>query len=374
MPTPADKVRLLVAGKFHEDWESYEIDSDLLTPADAWHVTLGLADGRMPPDVAAGAPVEVRVGDETVMTGRIDEIDHQVAKGSHSFSLSGRDGAAALVDCAAPIFVKRKAALAEIVTALVREFGVTKHRIDAATTRTREKINVEPGDTAWDALAHAAEANGLWPWFEPDGTLVVGGPDYSKPEVATLILRRTGKGNNVISLNKRESVAERYSLLTVYGQTHGTEQETGKNNLKATEKDTGVTWHRPKIVTDHEADSTAVCQDRARKLIADARLHGFTLSAQVKGHRIVAPSQPADGKLWQPGQRVRVISEPHQIDTVFFLMARKFSGGRDRGAVTELTLKEDRVWTLDAHPHKRKHRRGKNSTPGEIVDVPGGAS
>ena len=55
-------------------------------------------------------------------------------------------------------------------------------------------------------------------------------------------------------------------------------------------------------------------------------------------------------------------------------MARKFSGGRDRGAVSELTLKEDRVWTLDAYPHKRKHRHGKNSTPGEIHAVPGSAS
>ncbi len=49
---------------------------------------------------------------------------------------------------------------------------------------------MEPGDTAWDALVHVAEANGLWPWFDPDGTLVVGGPKYDAPEQATLILAR----------------------------------------------------------------------------------------------------------------------------------------------------------------------------------------
>ena len=223
---------------------------------------------------------------------------------------------------------------------------------------------------------HAAEANGLWPWFDPDGTLVVGGPDYSKPEVATLIMRRDGRGNNVLSLDLRRSIAERYSHLTVLGQTHGTEAETGKHNLGAKYEDPEMKAiaYRPKIVTDHESDNTAVAKARAQKLLSDAKMHGTTLTAKVKGHRIIAPGQPEDNKLWQPGQRVRVFSEPHGIDEVWFLIGRKFIGGRGDGAVTELTLKQDRVWVLKAHPHKRRHRRGKNSSPGQIIDVNGGTS
>lgn len=370
MPTPADNVELLVAGKVHGDWSSYEIDSDLLVPADAWHVTLGMTDGKMPPDVAAGAPVVVKIGGETVMTGRVDEISHQVGKTSHTFTMSGRDQAAVLVDCSAPVFVARMASLNEIVAKIVRALGITKIRIDADATRMREKINIEPGDSAWDALAHAAEANGLWPWFDPDGTLVIGGPDYSAPVVATLVLRKSGKGNNVLSLAKQESVHGRYSEVTVLGQTHGTDLEQGKHALRATAKDDGVSWHRPKIVMDSEADNYAVCRDRARKTISDSRLNGLTLSAVVQGHRIVAPGLDADGKLWKPGQRVHVFSEPHEINGVFFLMARKFTRSRMDGKRTALTLKEDGMWVTNAHPHKNKHRRGKNSLPGAILDVP----
>ena len=281
MPTPADTVELLIAGQAHGDWSSYEIDSDLLTPADAWHVTLGMTDGRMPPDVVVGAPVEVRVGGETVMIGRVDEINHQVSKTSHTFTMSWRDQAAVLVDCSAPVFVAKMVDLKEIVAKTVRTLGITKIRIDADATRTREKINVEPGDSAWDTLAHAAEANGLWPWFDPDGTLVIGGPDYSTPVVATLVLRKSGKSNNVLSLAKQESVHGRYSEVTVLGQTHGTEMEQGKHALRGSWKDDGVSWYRPKIVTDHEADNTAVCVDRAHKLISDSRLNGLTLSAEA---------------------------------------------------------------------------------------------
>lgn len=367
MPTPSNEVSLLIGGKVHSRWSGYEIDSDLLIPADAWQVQLGLPQGVIPPLVAEGAAVEVRIGRDTVLTGHIDVVGHPISKSSHTLTLSGRDGAAVLVDCSAPIFTARQASLAEIVANVVKPLGISKIRIDAASSATREKVSVEPGDTAWDTLVAAAEANGLWPWFEPDGTLVIGGPDYSRPPVASLILRKNGKGNNVIELNPERSMAERYSHITVLGQAHGTAVEAGRHAIKATVRDPAVTVYRPRIVVDPDVENTAAAQARARKLLSDSRLKGLTLTAKVKGHRT------SDGVLWQPGQRVHVISEPHEIDAVFFLMARKFQGGREQGKTTTLTLKEDGVWVLDAHPHKRAKKRAKGHTKDgkelEIVDV-----
>lgn len=383
MPTPrskspgalhSDAVRLFVGGKVHDDWSSYAIDSDLLTPADAWHTSLVLREGDLPDAVVPGAIIEVRLGEDLILSGRIDDIEDEISKGGVVFDITGRDPAAALLDCSSPIFTAQMVSLADIVTKVVRPFGIEKIRIDADSTRLREKINVEPGDTAWETLVNAAEANGLWPWFEPDGTLVVGGPDYEAEPVATLVLRRSGKGNNVISLRRKRSIAGRYSEVTVLGQKRGTGTEEGKHALKATEKDIGVTWYRPRIVVDYEAESEAVCRSRARKLLADSRLKGFTLQATVDGHRIVAPGTKADGQVWRPGQRVRVISERQNIDAVFFLMGRKFTGGRNQGKRTILVLKEDRAWVMDAHPHKKKHRLGKNEAPLQILDVSKGAA
>jgi prophage tail gpP-like protein len=364
MPTPVkEDVELLIGGKVHRDWSSYEIDSDVLTPADGWAVSLGLNEGKIPPDVVEGAPVKVLVGGELVLTGYVDDIDHSVSKTSHTFSMSGRDLAADLVDCSAPIFTAKLVSLQQVASKITSLFRIKAPLIDADLTRVREKISIEPGDTAWDALARAAEANGLWPWFEPDGTLVVGGPDYSTPVVATLILRRDGDGNNVLSLAKHNSMNGRYSKVTVYGQTPGTDTEQGKPNQHGAWSDDGVIRHRPKIVVDHECDSPAVCRDRAHKIISDSRLNGLTLSAVVQGHRI------AEGQLWKPMQRIHVISEPHEIDGVFFLMTRKFTRNRHDGTRTALTLKEDGVWVIDAHPHKNQHRRGKNAMPGKIIPV-----
>jgi prophage tail gpP-like protein len=387
---PVDKVAVLVGGKAHEEWESYEIDSDLLTPADAWRVRLGLppdssGDSAIPEDVAPGAACQVRVGADLVMTGRIDDVRIRLDKRSHSLEILGRDGAATLLDCSAPLMGGRKLGLEEIIAKVVRPLGLKKIRIDAdkAVTRQREKINVEPGDTAWDTLAHAAEANGLWPWFEPDGTLVVGGPDYSdatNPPVAVLVLnpRKAGEPNgtgetNVESMERRESVAERYSTITVLGQTHGTEDEGGKHGLKssAVDPDLEGRWPRRKIVTDYEADSVAVCRSRAQKLLADSRLKGFELRVEVQGHRINAPSMPGHGKLWTPGQRALVFAPPIGLVGTYFLMGRTFALSRTSGTTTRLSLREDKVWILEAHPHKRKHRKGKNYSP-DVTDETGG--
>ena len=372
MSMQPDEVEIKIGDVTHKGWTHYEIDSDLLTPADAWRVTLAQPVVVLPPGVVEGATVEVRLNRDTVLSGRLDERVLTVSAGQHELQLSGRDGAGVLLDCSSQLLSMRNQTLDAIVAKVVRPMGISRIRIDAAGKPTREKVNTEPGDTAWDSLRRASEANGLWPWFEPDGTLVVGGPRYDLPTVATLTLRADGKGNNVLNLAEHRSIVDRFSEVTVYGQAHasgsGTGERDGRNNIKTTVYDSGVVGYRPKVVVDHEAINADIARARGRKVISDGRLKAYTLNALVRGHRT------DDGLLWTPGQRVVVRSEPHGLDGVYFLMARRFTGDKTVGQRTQLTLKEDGVWVLDAHPSQRKHRRGKNSLPGKIVDLSTGAT
>ncbi len=375
MPTPVE-VELLIGGKAHRGWTHYDIDSDLFIPADAYRVGLSKTEMLLPPEVKEGASVEVRLVREgntsVVLNGCLDDRLLDVHKAGQDLQLSGRDGAGVLLDCSAAIISMRQLSIDDVVAKIVRPLGVTRIRIDAENKLLREKVNTEPGDTAWDTLRRAAEANGLWPWFEPDGTLVVGRPNYDQPPVATLVLRRDGKGNNVERLTEQRSISDRFSEVTVLGQAHaggsGGGERAGRNNVRAVVRDDGMTIFRPKVVVDHEAINEEVARARGRKIISDARLKSYTLTATRLGH------YTDDGVAWAPGQRIAVKSEPHDIDGVFFLTARRFSSNKRIGKVTTLTLKEDRVWLLDAHPSRRKHRRGKNSVPGKVVDLTGGAT
>lgn len=348
MPTPDNTVTLLINGKTHGQWTNYDIVSDLLTPADDFSVTLGRPVDAKPDTVRAGDKVEVRVDGDTVLSGRIDRVQTVTEKGGKTLTIQGRDDAGVLLDCSAPLFNAQDMDLNQIIEKIVKPLGLAKIRIDAAKTDKTHKVQIEPGSRAWDALLEYAEANGLWPWLEPDGTLVIGGPDYTAAPVAELVLRTNGQNNNIKRLEVNRDMAARYSEVTVLAQSH-----SGKNNIKATAKDESVKLHRPLIVTEPDIDSQAQAQRKAKKRLADSRLEGLTITATVQGHRT------DDGTLWQPGQRINVLSELDGIDAVYFLMARTFTGGRGQPTETVLTLKEDGAWVLDADPPKKKQGAGK---------------
>ncbi|HHC2801150.1 TPA: phage baseplate assembly protein [Klebsiella pneumoniae] len=391
-----DKVSVIVGGKVHSDWSGYGIDSDFLIPADAWSMRLGLPAGIFPEGVARGIPVQVRVGPDVVMSGRIDRVSRTVSRDQVSLSVTGRDGAAILVDCASPVLTSRQASLEEVIAQVVRPLGIKNIELHAESSIRNDKITTEPGERAWDILLRACAGRGLWPWFRPDGTLVIGGPDYTAAPVATLVMRRSGKGNNLLSLTDESSMERSFSRLTVLaqGHAHSTNKkkslvidvsstdsmtvtegvdttdteletglpETGQHGLTFTVEDPTVAYYRPQVVVMHDADDLEQVRYRARKMMADARLEGYSLIARVQGHRT------SDGVLWEPGQRIHVISEPHGIDAVYFLMGREFTGGRPGGAVTTLRLKEDGVWIPDAFPKKKKGRK-KRKKKETIIDV-----
>lgn len=395
-----DKVSVIVGGKVHSDWSGYGIDSDFLIPADAWSMRLGLPDGIFPEGVARGVPVQVRVGPDVVMSGRIDRVSRTVSRDQVSLSVTGRDGAAILVDCASPLLTSRQTSLEEVIAQVVRPLGIKNIELHAESSIRNDKITTEPGERAWDILLRACAGRGLWPWFRPDGTLVIGGPDYTAAPVATLVMRRSGEGNNLLSLTDESSMERSFSRLTVLAQGHAhstnnkkelgiidvsssdsltvsgdtdtTETEldtglpeTGQHGLQFVVEDPTVTYYRPQVVVMHDADDLEQVRYRARKMMADARLEGYSLIARVQGHRT------SDGVLWEPGQRIHVISEPHGIDAIYFLMGREFTGGRPGGAVTTLRLKEDGVWIPDAWSKKKKARKGRKKKKQEtaIIDV-----
>ena len=253
----------------------------------------------------------------------------------------------------------------------------------------------------------AAAGRGLHPWFDPDGTLVIGGPDYNQPPVADLIMRRDGQGNNLISLSDSRNIQGCFSELTILAQSHATttsnkklpirpvdvsrsapqafsvsvdasddtddkaavSSTSGQHSMKIKVSDPTVPYYRPQILTSGDVDNQEQLQYRAKKAMADARLSGLDIVAEVYGHRI------PNGELWTPGQRVHIQSELHGIDDIFFLMGRTFIGGRPGGAVTQLRFKEDAVWIPDAFPKQKKGKKGsKKKGKDQIrpVDVSGG--
>ncbi|SEE38265.1 phage baseplate assembly protein [Pseudomonas costantinii] len=365
---PVPSIRLAIGGLAHDTWDGWSIESDLLTPADAFELELHTKNAiRLPDVIKEGAPCSLTLDGDRVLTGQIDEFEHDISRRGISMRINGRDLAAPLVDCSSPFVSMREASLAQILDQVVKPLGAYKVEIRADQAKTRRRVQIEPGQTAWEALLQVAEANGLWPWVEPDGRLIIGGPDYTTQPVGVLVMREDGVGNNVERLSVRRSIANRYSQITVLGQ-HGQYANDGldtkRSHLRSQVQDETLARRgifRPKVIVDSSSENQDMATTRARKLLADSRLEGFEIRAVVKGHRA------DNGQVWTPGQRVIVRSEPHGLNDTYFLMSRTLRLARGEGAITELRLREDKMWVLDGN--KLKKHKGKSNPDAAFIQM-----
>ena len=173
-------VAVRIGGKEHRDWQSYDIDSDFLIPADGFDFDIGLPHGQTELPDLSGESCEVVINGEVVLTGIIDSQRHNKSKGSRDLRLSGRDLAALLVDCSAPQLNVQSMTVLDAAKKLAAPWPQIKAVVLKAEDNPKlDKIDIEPGETVWQALTHIANSVGLHPWFEPGGTLVV--CEFSSP-------------------------------------------------------------------------------------------------------------------------------------------------------------------------------------------------
>lgn len=350
-----------IDGKQHKQWKSYDIDSDFLIPADAFSFELGMsADQTRIPDFS-GKTVQVRVNGTLVLTGIVDSTHHILRKGERSYRLNGRDKASLLVDCSAPMTNVKGLSVLDAVKKIVQPLGVEQVVLRAEKNPTLDKVDIDVGETAWEAIMRCANSAGLHCWFEPDGVLVVGGADYRSEPVATLRLTRFGEHNNISHVELERNVAQRFSEVTFLGQKHGREGDKNKNDLKWVYQDPTMPIRKPKTVVLGDVENLEALQKQARKQLSDWQLEGFDLKITVPDHKT------ENGVLWMNGQRVHIVLEEYEIDDIFFLMGRRFTLSRQGGTQTELRFKQDGVWTPDAYQasaEQARHRHEKSGKKG----------
>lgn len=352
-----------IDGQQHKHWQSYDIDSDFLIPADSFNFELGKSSEMTVLPNFTGKTATVKINGETVLTGIVDSTQHGISKKGRSYAINGRDRASLLLDCSAPQINVKGSSLLGAVKKIVTPLGIKNVTLKAEHNPTLDKVDIDVGETAWDAIMRCANSAGLHCWFDPAGVLVVGGADYSTPPVATLSVQLSDHlKNNVADATLSFDVSQSYSEVTFLAQKHGKSSDSAKHDFKWVYKNPELGVYKPKTVVLGDVENLEALKKQAKKQIADWQLESFNLTLIVPDHKT------QDGTLWQAGQRVHVICEEYGIDAIFFLMGRRFMLSRFGGTQTELRLKQDGIWTPDAYAAKSesaRKRKGKKRRKGE---------
>ncbi|MGX2947345.1 phage baseplate assembly protein [Frederiksenia canicola] len=209
-----NNVELYLNGKICSGWTSVNVIRSLESMSGSFELGIALRPEDDVSVLAAGSAMQLKIQDNTVITGYVDKLSQRISSEEKVISLSGRDKTADLIDCAAlyPSGQFKQQNLQQIATTLCAPFGITVSW-QVKDTKAAEKIpvwQIEPGETVFDTLSKLARHKGVMMTSDVEGNLLFTEP--SKSAVAELTL-----GQNVLALELDDDWSNRFSLYRVMG-------------------------------------------------------------------------------------------------------------------------------------------------------------
>jgi len=305
----AESVQLILNGEAFEGFESGTVTQALDAALVATTFTLGYAP-RVAPElervrIEAGDEVTLRVGDEDLVTGYVDDDAMSYDARSSQLQVAGRSRVADVLDCSAIHRARRfrDQTVFELAQALLRDYPITV--IDAggdATALPIERFALQDGESIAEALTRAARLRGVF-LQDVGGDLVI--TRVGGQSTRTIISRAT----NVLTATRRRSWRERFSEYQFRGQTRATDTVNG---LQAAQighviEDRAVTRLRRLRVSAH-ADRRG---DMGRRAILERNVRAGRserLSYELAGWTT------EEGDLWRPNTKVRVVDDWLEVE------------------------------------------------------------
>ncbi|OGQ60737.1 MAG: hypothetical protein A3J24_06395 [Deltaproteobacteria bacterium RIFCSPLOWO2_02_FULL_53_8] len=348
-----DSVALVIGGNSYSNFLGYEIDSNVLVPADAFSCRISRVDAT----IKTGDRFQLVINGELEMSGLIDKVTAQYSKGSQEMRIEGRDLMGLLIDASVEEWKTLKdMTLKDMGARLLKNIPYIKdskiiygkEKEDAGLSKPKKvkldsdgldtSTNVchyEAGITVFEALSDYSQRHGLLMWMEPDGTLVFG-ELKAKGCAASKFSFYTYKGserakNNIISASLTDDISKRYSRLTVVAQVQGTDgMQAGDQTITKTADDKSFPFTKPLVLQSQCSDSKAAglqAQLEVKKRIVE----GWRLELVAAGH-----SQ--DGANYKANTVCSIKDEVLGLDDQYLILGRKFTLDRNAGPRTQLTI------------------------------------
>ncbi|EGF92416.1 bacteriophage Mu P family protein [Asticcacaulis biprosthecium C19] len=335
----SDSVTVKVDGQVFEGWKAIGVQRSIDTLCAGFRLTLYNAA------IFDRAACEIWVGDELLITGRVDRVAGGVGK---TYSVGGRDKTLDLVDASAVHSpgAWRGQKLEKIGAELLAPFGLTL-TVETATGAVFPLFCIEPGETVFEALTRMCRMRGLMIRTDPKGSVIVFAPRQKRTGMVLEL------GRNLTGFEFDINSADRFSEYIIKGQRQGGAHTEAKDAAapKGSAKDAGVTRYRPKLIVSDEQSTPAGLRTRALWEATTRRAQALQVGGSVKGWRDDA------GALFEPDTLVRLIADDHGLDLDMTLTEVTFTLD-DKGTSTRFRMTKPEAFTtvelLEADAKKKK--------------------
>lgn len=232
-----DNISLLVDGRRYFGWKTVRITRSIeslsgsfsLDALDRW----GSLRESWP--ILEEDQCQVQVSGTNVITGYVDKRSLSISSESRTLNFSGRDKAAALVDCSAipSAWSFRTLTLLEFSAMLAQPFGV-RVSVQPGLRLDVQKFVVSPGETVYESIHRGATAIGVLLVSDGNGGIRI---TRSGSERASSLV----EGQNVLSASVEYDGSERFRRYVLSTQSAATDESFGQSTrVKAEAFDPGV--------------------------------------------------------------------------------------------------------------------------------------
>ena len=307
-------------------WDQLSITHDMLAPPSPWTVTLWRPSTAPPwpetdlwPLTVVDAPAEVVVDGAVQVRGFIARTEVSGARAGSPLTITGRDQAAqAQVSDADPSLSLRGVTLSDALARLFGPLGINitiglraddarpalagmrpgAHPSSGRRARRAHRVDhfrVRPGEKVWQLAETLCRRHGFLLYTAPsaDGVgLVIDRPAYDSEVVYEFTRTGARDGSwegNILSGSRAVDVSQVPTSVTVFG--HSAIAASQDARLRVTLENDGLahprvatsTPARHRYLRDDRARTRAVCEQRARRELANAMASFDVYTAQVQG-------------------------------------------------------------------------------------------
>lgn len=348
----ADEVTLVVGGFAYGGWKSVRVTRSIESIAGSFHLEVSdrWAGQDEPWPVAEEDACQIRIGDEVVIDGYVDRRAFALAGQQRSLTYSGRDRAAALVDCSVVLdrWAFRDATVLDVARKVAEPFGITVSlQPGLVLPKAPRKLVISPGDTAFEVIRKAAESTEVLIVSDGAGGIVL--TEAGTGRAAALV-----EGENILGASVDYDASERFSRYVVATQVAGTDEASGAvTRIRAEATDEGV--RRPdRVLLIRPASGLSIDYARQR---ADWEARVRAARAEAVTVVVQGWTQP-DGALWPLNALTRVRCPGIGVDGDLLISELEHSLDSEGGAITQLRLVRPDAFTPERRAAKVKSAGG----------------